>query len=73
MIEKSGWGTFEEFTLICDHPGCEVSVEGFPEFDDAVKYKKKNGWKSVKGESGEWYELCPECSTPENIEEYRKR
>lgn len=72
MIEKSGWGTCEEFTLICDS-NCGEEVEGFSEFDDAVKYKKQNGWTSVRGESGEWYELCPECSTREIIEEYRRK
>ena len=71
MIEKSGWGTFEEFTLICDH--CEESVEGFTEFEAAVKHKKEYGWASVKSDSGEWYELCPECSDRETIEEYRRK
>ena len=70
MIEKTGWGTFEEFVLICDH--CEDSVEGFKEFDEAVDYKKKH-WKSVKSESGDWYELCPDCSTSELISEYKNK
>jgi hypothetical protein len=67
MIERNG----DDFELICDH--CEDSVDGFDEFDDAVQYKKDYGWKSVKGESGEWYELCPQCSTPEIIREYRDK
>jgi len=71
MIDKSGWGSCEEFTLICDN--CEEPVEGFTEFEDAVKHKKENGWTSVKSDSGEWYELCPECSTREIIEEYRRK
>jgi serine/threonine protein kinase len=64
-ISVSGGG----FELICDH--CEDSVDGFDKFADAVQYKKDTGWKSVKGGSGTWYELCPDCSTPEIIREYR--
>jgi hypothetical protein len=67
MIERFG----DEFELICDH--CEDSVDGFDEFADAVQHKKDNGWKSVKGDSGSWYELCPDCSTPEIIKEYRRK
>jgi hypothetical protein len=67
MIERSG----DEFELICDH--CEDSVDGFDGFYEAVQYKKDNDWKSVKSDSGEWYELCPDCSTPEIIREYRKK
>jgi hypothetical protein len=67
MIERSG----DEFELICDC--CEDSVDGFEEFGEAVQYKKDNGWKSVKGASGIWYELCPDCSTLEIIQEYRKK
>ena len=72
MIDKSGWGSCEEFALICDH--CEEEVEGFDEFDDAVKHKKENGWYSVKSASGKWYELCPDCSSDrEIVEEYRNK
>jgi hypothetical protein len=67
MIERNG-GVFE---LICDH--CEDSIDGFDEFDDAVKHKMTHGWKSIKGQSGAWYELCRRCSTPERIEEYRRK
>jgi hypothetical protein len=67
MIERSG----DWHELICDH--CEESVDGFDEFADAVQHKKDYGWKSVKGKSGEWHELCPECSTPEIIREYREK
>jgi hypothetical protein len=67
MIERSGW----QYELICDH--CEDSVDGFEEFDDAVKYKKENDWKSVKSSRGTWYELCPECSTREIMDEYSER
>jgi hypothetical protein len=67
VIERNGDG----FEPICDH--CEDSVDGFDEFDEAAQYKKDNGWKSVKGASGIWYELCPDCSTPEIIRGYRKK
>ena len=67
MIERNGG----EFELICDH--CEDSVDGFDEFDDAVQYKKNNGWKNIKSDSGQWFELCPVCSTPEIVKEYRKK
>jgi hypothetical protein len=66
MIERNR----DEFELICDH--CQDYVDGFDEFDEAVQYKKDN-WKSVKGESGEWYELCPDCATPEIIREYKNK
>jgi len=64
MIEREGW----HFTLLCDH--CEHEVEGFDEFEEAVRFKKKNGWKSARGKSG-WFEFCPKCSTPEIMNEYR--
>jgi hypothetical protein len=67
MVERNGG----EFELICDH--CEDSKKGFNEFDDAVRYKKAHGWKSVRGASKQWYELCRHCSTPEIIEEYRRK
>jgi hypothetical protein len=67
MIERNG----DEYELICDH--CEDYVDGFDEFDEAVRHKKNNGWKSVKSDSGDWYELCPDCSTPEIISEYREK
>jgi len=67
MIERNGWG----FQLICDH--CEDSVDGFEEFDLAVRHKKKNGWKSVKSNRGMWYEFCPKCSTDEIMGRYRDK
>jgi hypothetical protein len=67
MIDRNG----DEYELICDH--CEDSADGFDEFDEAVRYKKKNGWKSVKSDSGTWYELCPDCLTPEVISEYQTK
>jgi hypothetical protein len=65
MIERCG----DEYELICDH--CEEPIGGFNGFDDAVQYKKDNRWTSAKGASGQWYELCHECSTPEIMREYR--
>jgi hypothetical protein len=38
------------FELICDH--CEDSIDGFDEFDDAVKHKMTNGWNLLKGSLG---------------------
>jgi hypothetical protein len=67
MIDRNS----DEYELICDH--CEDSVGGFDEFDESVQYKKNNGWKSIKGDSGTWYELCPDCSTSEIIREYRDK
>jgi hypothetical protein len=67
MIERNG----DEYELICDH--CEKLVDGFDEFSEAVQYKKVKGWKSVKGASGQWYELCRDCSTPEIIGKYREK
>jgi len=64
MIEREGC----HFTLICDH--CEHEVEAFDGFEEVVMFKKKRGWKSVKGKSG-WFEFCPNCSTPEIMNEYR--
>jgi len=66
MIEREG----RYYTLICDH--CEHEVEAFDNFEEAVEYKKKHGWKSVKGRSG-WFEFCPICSTPEIMQEYREK
>jgi hypothetical protein len=66
MIEREGWN----FRLICDH--CEDYKDGFEEFEDAVSYKKRNGWKSVRGRTG-WFEFCPRCSTPEIMSEYRDK
>jgi hypothetical protein len=64
MIERNGDG----FELVCDH--CEEPVDGFDDFEEAVKFKMTHAWKSVKGRN-QWYELCPLCATPEIIREYR--
>jgi hypothetical protein len=58
------------FDLTCDNcEFCPNEEEGeFSEFNDAVEYKKDNGWKSVKNVfSDTWSDLCPDCQTPETI------
>ena len=55
-------------SLLCDH--CEEwCKETFDTWDEAVAYKrdKRNGWRSVKAPNGDWYDLCPECNTPEVV------
>ncbi len=47
------------FGLFCDVCGNEAE-EKFWDFDDAVKYKAENGWKSQQRYS-EWEDVCPEC------------
>lgn len=48
------------YSLSCD-VCCEVIMhKRFDNFDDAVQYKKDNGWKSQKN-NGEWEDICPEC------------
>ena len=46
-----------EYYLICDNCGKRIRFE---EWDEAVKYKKQNGWKSRK-QSEEWLDICKEC------------
>lgn len=48
-----------KFTLTCDICG-ERIIDTFYEFNDAVNYKKENGWKSQR-RGGEWEDVCPEC------------
>ena len=38
---------------------CDICGEG-ASFNDAVQYKKDEGWKSQK-HNGEWEDICPEC------------
>jgi Fe2+ or Zn2+ uptake regulation protein len=47
------------YFLVCDICG-EAVEKGFNDFNDAVDYKKENGWKSQKYK-GEWEDVCPEC------------
>lgn len=56
MIDKScGF-----YNLTCDVCGNEADEEFF-DFNDAVDYKKREGWKSQKV-NGEWQDVCPECA-----------
>jgi hypothetical protein len=69
MIDKNGP---DEFELSCDY--CEEPAEEtFDTFQEAVEFKKDNGWKSVKDKAGNWHELCPECQDPEIIREMREK
>ena len=54
-IEQRGeW----KYVLVCDECGREVKY--FNTFDEAVEYKRENGWKSKK-DDGEWITICPDC------------
>jgi len=55
MIDKQSG----RYHLICDICG-EEAEETFDDFYDAVEYKKENGWKSQKRNSG-WEDVCPKC------------
>lgn len=44
--------------LACDI--CGYTVTSFDSFQEAVDYKKEDGWKSQK-HKGEWEDICPEC------------
>ena len=48
-----------KFILYCDVCG-ETADMSFAEFQDAVNYKKENGWRS-KPEKWGWIDICPEC------------
>ena len=43
---------------------CDVCTESadmtFYDFNEAVEYKKAQGWKSREDDGG-WYDICPEC------------
>ena len=47
------------FCLYCDICGGNAE-ELFYDFQDAVKFKKEQGWTSQKYK-GEWEDICPEC------------
>jgi L-rhamnose mutarotase len=47
------------YHLFCDVCG-EKLFKVFHEFQDAVNYKKQNGWKSQR-RNGEWEDVCPDC------------
>jgi len=50
------------YHLVCDLCGQEAnSLEPFSRFEQAVEYKKKDGWRSEKRSADEWEDICPEC------------
>ncbi len=55
MIDSS----FGLHSLICDICN-EEADEQFFKFEDAVNFKKENGWKSKKNGT-EWKDVCPDC------------
>ena len=55
-IEQRGeW----RYVIVCDECG-RSEVKYFNTLDEAVEYKRDNGWKS-KEDDGEWVTLCPNC------------
>lgn len=54
MIENS----IGRYSLQCDF--CSNYVDDLISFDEAVNYKKANGWKS-QNIKGEWFDKCPNC------------
>lgn len=54
MIQRTNNG----YELICDE--CGYSVTGMDTFDEAVEYKKEDGWKSMR-QDGEWKDVCQDC------------
>ena len=54
MIERFG----SDYELTCDI--CGHSVVGFDDFEEAVDYKKDEGWISQNTSHG-WEDICPDC------------
>ena len=48
---------YNKYKLYCDC--CDNCLE-FDSFEEAVAYKKKEGWKSFRN-AGMWEDCCPEC------------
>ena len=48
---------YGKYKLYCDVCGDYLE---FDSFEDAVEYKKKEGWKSFRN-AGMWEDTCPEC------------
>jgi len=59
MIEKNGYG----YELQCDC--CSNYVDDFIDFQEAVDYKKANGWRSEKI-GNDWIDKCPNCIRKNN-------
>ena len=55
MIDRDGGFYY----LICDVCG-EEAPASFCEFQEAVRYKKAEGWRSRRRD-GEWEDVCPDC------------
>lgn len=55
MISKE----YNEFKLYCDM--CGECVTGFNSFEDAIAFKRKEGWATVKI-GDDWENYCPICS-----------
>lgn len=51
------------YELECDF--CGEVKDSFNDFDDAVYYKKENGWRSVKDKHNNWADKCPDCQQQE--------
>ena len=47
------------------HLSCDICGEGpqrpFESFDEAVQYKRDNGWSSSQNRYGEWADICNNC------------
>ncbi|GIW49177.1 MAG: hypothetical protein KatS3mg079_653 [Caloramator sp.] len=53
MIDRQ----YGKYVLVCDYCGEEIE---FKTFDEALEYKKENGWRSIKHSDG-WETICEEC------------
>ena len=58
-----GPGSDGAYFLACDVCG-ETADAIFREFNEAVSFKRNNGWKSQRY-NGEWEDVCPDCSEEE--------
>ena len=47
------------FELECDVCG-KTANKSFDSFNEAVKWKRDNGWTSRK-EGDQWLDVCPDC------------
>ena len=48
------------YKIICNACGKVFNIE-FQSFQEAVMFKKKNGWRSVMLSASKWNEICPDC------------
>ncbi len=54
---------YSYYSAVCDR--CGNRLPGEETFMDAVRSKKRNGWKSRKLDAGEWEDICPDCQDEE--------